>query len=483
MTGDSRRGRRDNGLDAAAFVPLLDVDPRVGEHLLDVLGSAGVPAYLEPSADVEPYTRALSLPSPPTDRLWVDRDQRRQARMIVDAETPHGPRPVPPSRDDEPSHGLADAEEERAWQEIIAGFDAPPSPPATDPGGGRAPGRPPYGRDDDPGQFGPDGPGWFGEPPTDAADPGDRTPGDQHPPDPGQADRDGRDRGDQDRTDQDRTDQDRTDQDRSWGRGRGHRGRDSRGRDSRDRDSRDRDSRDRDDRNGDRDDRAPGDRDPLDHGQADRDRSDQGWGDEERGDPGWSDPGLGERRAGGRDPLDRDPLDPRSWLEPGGRSDPLADRPPAYRDREDLIVDPWSDLDTGRRGRRWTRGGPADADPLPSGRDLDRAAEDRARHQGDAAREDAEDVWIDGPPTLDGDDEHFEPPPPPPFPRPSRNTVLAILLVLLGVTLIAVPQVIGMDDRTGLTLGVLSVLGGGVLLVLRLREARDEDGPDDGAVV
>jgi hypothetical protein len=61
--------------------------------------------------------------------------------------------------------------------------------------------------------------------------------------------------------------------------------------------------------------------------------------------------------------------------------------------------------------------------------------------------------------------------------------VLAILLVLLGVTLMAVPQVIGMDDRAGLTLGVLSVLAGGVLLVLRLREARDGDGPDDGAVV
>ena len=72
MAGE-RRGRRDNGLDAVAFVPLVDVDPRVGEHLLDVLGSAGVPAFLEPSADVEPYTRTLSLPSPPTDRLWVDR--------------------------------------------------------------------------------------------------------------------------------------------------------------------------------------------------------------------------------------------------------------------------------------------------------------------------------------------------------------------------------------------------------------------------
>jgi hypothetical protein len=34
-----------------------------------------------------------------------------------------------------------------------------------------------------------------------------------------------------------------------------------------------------------------------------------------------------------------------------------------------------------------------------------------------------------------------------------------------------------------MTLGVLAVLSGGVLLVLRLREARDDDDPDDGAVV
>jgi|KBSMisStandDraft_5_1062788.scaffolds.fasta_scaffold57677_2 hypothetical protein len=328
MTGDSRRGRRDNGLDAAAFVPLLDVDPRVGEHLLDVLASAGVPAYLEPSADVEPYTRALSLPSPPTDRLWVDRDQRRQARIIVDAETPLGPRPVPPPRDDEPSHGLADAEEERAWQAIIAGFDAP----AVDPH--RSADRPDLGD-------------------------GDRLPGPQPRPD------------------------------------------------------------------------------------------------------------------------EAHPAEGADWF-----GDPPIGRPGPERD--DLIVDPWSDLETGRRGRRWTRGGgsTADADRLPSGKDLDKAADARARHEAEAAREDAEDVWIDGPPTLDsGDDEHFEPPPPPPFPRPSRNTLLAILLVVIGVLLIAVPQLIGMDDRTGMTLGVLAVLSGGVLLVLRLREARDDDDPDDGAVV
>ena len=170
VPGDSgRRGRRDNGLDAAAFVPLVDVDPRVGEHLLDVLGVAGVPAYLEPSVDVEPYTRALSLPSPPTDRLWVDRDQRLRARQIVEAETPHGTRPKPTPRDDEPSHGLSDRDEERAWQQIVAAWNATgreDTDPRPDPGQ-QDPGRPDPGPEDtDPGdrprhgpidRIGPDG--------------------------------------------------------------------------------------------------------------------------------------------------------------------------------------------------------------------------------------------------------------------------------------------------------------------------------------
>jgi len=132
-----RRGRRDNGLDAAAYVPLADVDPRVGEHLLDVLKLAGVPAYLEPSADVEPYTRALALPSPPTDRLWVDQEQRTAAREIVAAESAEAQafptRPGPGGGDDRPSGGLADLDEERAWEEIVAAFDVDVGTPAVPP--------------------------------------------------------------------------------------------------------------------------------------------------------------------------------------------------------------------------------------------------------------------------------------------------------------------------------------------------------------
>jgi hypothetical protein len=130
-----RRGRRDNGLDAPAYVPLADVDPRVGEHLLDVLWAAGVPAYLEPSADVEP-TRALTMPSPPTDRLWVDRERRLDARSIVETEMPRGAGGPPPDAagmgvvgsdvsgpDTMPTgHYRLDAAEKQAWRDLVAEF-------------------------------------------------------------------------------------------------------------------------------------------------------------------------------------------------------------------------------------------------------------------------------------------------------------------------------------------------------------------------
>ena len=118
--------------------------------------------------------------------------------------------------------------------------------------------------------------------------------------------------------------------------------------------------------------------------------------------------------------------------------------------------------------------------PLPSGKDLDKAAEARAKQEESAAEE----LWIDGPPTLDdGTEEHFEPPPPPPVPRPTRNTVLAVLLIALGIVFMAFPRLVGLDDGAGLTLGVLAILGGAALLILRLRETRADDGPDDGAIV
>jgi hypothetical protein len=68
----SHRGRRDNGLDSEAYAPVADVDPRLADHLLDVLGLREVPAYVEPTSD--PVT---------ADRLFVAADQTAAAQQVL----------------------------------------------------------------------------------------------------------------------------------------------------------------------------------------------------------------------------------------------------------------------------------------------------------------------------------------------------------------------------------------------------------------
>ncbi|MFC0504441.1 DUF308 domain-containing protein [Micromonospora costi] len=116
--GGARRGRRDNGLDASEYAVAGDVDPRVGEHLLDVLAAGGIAAYLQPSADLNPVTRTTTVPARPVDRLYVDRTHLTTARdylnQLTDEVSPE------PARADEP-----DIEAE--WARIVAGFHATPA--------------------------------------------------------------------------------------------------------------------------------------------------------------------------------------------------------------------------------------------------------------------------------------------------------------------------------------------------------------------
>ena len=356
-----RRGRRDNGLDAAAFVPLVDVDPRVGEHLLDVLAVAGVPAYLEPSADIEPYTRALSLPSPPTDRLWVARDQRREAREIVDAETPHGTRPAPVPREDEPSRGSGDLDEERAWQEILSAWAAP----AVEPTRFRSPAGP-----DIPGPEHRDRPGAPGGPRS--AD---------HPDDPGGPDGGGR-----------------------SGPAGGIGGRDGDG-------------------------RSGGARGPHDTGRpgelGDRDRPERAGDPDRAGATGRSGPTPPGRLAGPGDRTGPGTPGPRDFGAGSDydTADGTADGPAGPgTGRPDRRTGERADGPDaparGKRGRhaaerpprRWTR---RSRSAGITGTDLDRAAEARARAEAAGTGAD-DDLWLDGPPTLD--EGHYEPPPPPPVP-------------------------------------------------------------------
>ncbi|MFE9690103.1 DUF308 domain-containing protein [Micromonospora sp. NPDC005806] len=116
--GGPRRGRRDNGLDAAEYAVAGDVDPRVGEHLLDVLAAGGIAAYLQPSADLNPVTRTTTVPSRPVDRLYVDRSHLTTARDYLTQLADEGDRE--PARDDEP-----DIEAE--WAKIVAGFHTTPA--------------------------------------------------------------------------------------------------------------------------------------------------------------------------------------------------------------------------------------------------------------------------------------------------------------------------------------------------------------------
>lgn len=65
--------RIDNGLRAAAYVPLTDVDSQTGRHLLTVLGRARIAAYLVPEFE----TGAAH------SRLFVASEERTDARTIV----------------------------------------------------------------------------------------------------------------------------------------------------------------------------------------------------------------------------------------------------------------------------------------------------------------------------------------------------------------------------------------------------------------
>jgi hypothetical protein len=128
--GGARRGRRDNGLDAADYAVAGDVDPRVGEHLLDVLAAAGIAAYLQPTADLNPILRATTLPARPIDRLYVDRTHLGVAREHLHKVTDGLP-PTPPS--DPTAAPATEPDIEAEWAKIVAGYHSTADPTAATP--------------------------------------------------------------------------------------------------------------------------------------------------------------------------------------------------------------------------------------------------------------------------------------------------------------------------------------------------------------
>jgi hypothetical protein len=79
--------------------------------------------------------------------------------------------------------------------------------------------------------------------------------------------------------------------------------------------------------------------------------------------------------------------------------------------------------------------------------------------------------------------DHFVPPEPPPLPRIGPPAAVGITLLVLGLTLVIAPNVLGISNVYGLPLGLLALASGLGWLVLRLWPAPpdDRDDDDDGA--
>lgn len=114
---------------ASEYAVVGDVDPRVGEHLLDVLAAGGIAAYLQPATDLHPLTRTTTLPARPTDRLYADREHLTTARDFL-AQLSTVPEQMAPAaadieqNDEDTVDDLGlHFDEDAAWASIVAGYD------------------------------------------------------------------------------------------------------------------------------------------------------------------------------------------------------------------------------------------------------------------------------------------------------------------------------------------------------------------------
>ncbi len=82
------------------------------------------------------------------------------------------------------------------------------------------------------------------------------------------------------------------------------------------------------------------------------------------------------------------------------------------------------------------------------------------------------------------DEEHYVPPEPPPLPKLRPLTIVALVLIIVGVVLLIIPTLIGLDARIATPIALLSITCGGGMLLLRIRQnPKDPNGRDDGAQI
>ena len=118
---------RGNGLFAASYAPVAELDPRIADVLLELLRDAGVAAYAEPSQGRRGPYLDVQLPSRPTDRLYVDRSQQERARLLLAEQLPEL-RDLLAAGFADPGAGVDDvpsSADDAVWQQIVAAYDQP----------------------------------------------------------------------------------------------------------------------------------------------------------------------------------------------------------------------------------------------------------------------------------------------------------------------------------------------------------------------
>ncbi|MGN6333580.1 MAG: hypothetical protein ACTHOD_18345 [Motilibacteraceae bacterium] len=120
---------RDNGLSAASYHPLVDLDPHLADAVLDLLADEGIAAYATPAVDHRALTELPArMVDRPLDRVYVDAVERTRARLLVDANLPGMRAEAEATAAREAAERTPSAvpvDEDAVWAALVASFDAP----------------------------------------------------------------------------------------------------------------------------------------------------------------------------------------------------------------------------------------------------------------------------------------------------------------------------------------------------------------------
>lgn len=110
--------RRDNGLVATEWAPLADVESALTDHVLTALAAADIAAYAETASSGEAVYLGSGRSTGPSDRITVNREQRREARSVIDAL-------LPELRAELAEHRRT--HDDQAWTQIVADLENAPA--------------------------------------------------------------------------------------------------------------------------------------------------------------------------------------------------------------------------------------------------------------------------------------------------------------------------------------------------------------------